>query len=125
MLLGEIEELTGKQLESLSKDLGYSYRGKNQWLYFLSFEPGYYPYNMDESEVLRMSTYLQDLELALRYYKRPILKLILNMGICFYFHLEKDKRHGILVSTFTIYIISIWQFCLSQMRNCFQTCESS
>jgi hypothetical protein len=30
----------------------------------LGYEPGYFPYNMDEAEVLRMSTYLQDLELA-------------------------------------------------------------
>lgn len=28
----------------------------------------YYPYNMDEKEVLRMTEYLQDLELALKYY---------------------------------------------------------
>ena len=50
---GNREELTGKQ-RKLIKDLGYSYRGKNQWLYFLSFEPGYYPYNMDESAGFRI-----------------------------------------------------------------------
>ena len=62
---GNRDELTDKQRKTI-KDLGYSYRGKNQWLYFLSFEPGYYPYNMDSEEVVRMSGYLQDLELALK-----------------------------------------------------------
>ena len=52
--------MTEKQRKVI-KELGYTYRGKNQWLYFLSFEPGYYPYYMDEEEVLRMSEYLQDL----------------------------------------------------------------
>ncbi len=51
---GNRDELTNKQ-RKIIKDLGYSYRGKNQWLYFLSMEPGYYPYNLDEAEVLRMS----------------------------------------------------------------------
>ncbi len=61
---GSRNELTDKQ-RRIIKDLGYKYRGKNQWLYFVSFEPGYWQYNMDEDEVLRMCGYLQDLELAL------------------------------------------------------------
>lgn len=64
---GNRDELTDKQ-RKIIKDLGYKYRGKNQWLYFLSFEPGYYPYNMDEAEVLRMSGHLQHLEFALQHY---------------------------------------------------------
>ena len=88
---GNREELTGKQ-RKLIKDLGYSYRGKNQWLYFLSFEPGYYPYNMDESEVLRMSTYLQDLELALRYYNETDIKVDFEHGNMFLFSFGKDKK---------------------------------
>lgn len=63
---GNRDELTDKQRKTI-KDLGYTYRGKNQWLYFLSFEPGYYPYNMDEGEVLRMSGHLQDLDLVLQH----------------------------------------------------------
>ena len=54
--------------------------------------------------------------------QRKLIKdLILNMGICFYFHLEKTKRHGILVR----HLYHLHHFnlaiCLSQMRNCFQT----
>ncbi len=66
---GNREELTEKQ-RSLIKELGYKYRGKNQWLYFLSFEPGYIPYNFDQDEVIRMTEHLENLDLALQYYDK-------------------------------------------------------
>ncbi len=88
---GNRDELTDKQ-RKIIKELGYSYRGKNQWLYFLSFEPGYYPYNMDESEVLRMSGYFQDLELALRYYVETDIKVDFEHGNMFSFAFGKDKK---------------------------------
>ena len=65
---GDRNELSAKQ-RAIVKELGYKYRGKNQWLYFLSFEPGYYPYNLDQSEVFRMTNYFRNLELALQYYE--------------------------------------------------------
>lgn len=68
---GNRDELTDKQRKVI-KELGYTYRGKNQWLYFLSFEPGYYPYNMDKEEVLRMSEYMQNLEIALNCGEMPL-----------------------------------------------------
>lgn len=87
---GNRDELTDKQ-RKIIKDLGYTYRGKNQWLYFLSFEPGYYPYNMDEEEVLRMSEYLQDLELALRHYDEVNMQVDFEKGNMFLFSFGKDK----------------------------------
>lgn len=88
---GNRDELADKQ-RKIIKDLGYSYRGKNQWLYFLSFEPGYYPYNLDESEVLRMSTYLQDLELALSHYNETNIRVDFEAGNMFQFSFGKDKK---------------------------------
>lgn len=88
---GNRDELTDKQ-RKIIKDLGYSYRGKNQWLYFLSFEPGYYPYNMDEEEVLRMSGYLQDLEVALKHYDDKNIKVDFENGNMFLFSFGKDKK---------------------------------
>lgn len=88
---GNRDELSNKQRKTI-KELGYSYRGKNQWLYFMSFEPGYYPYNMDEAEVLRMSSYLQDLELALRYYNETDAKVDFENGNMFLFSFGKDKK---------------------------------
>ena len=58
----------------------------------LSFEPGYYPYNMDEEEVLRMSEYLKDLELALRYYDETDMQVDFQSGNMFLFSFGKDKK---------------------------------
>lgn len=88
---GNRNELTDKQ-RKIIKDLGYSYRGKNQWLYFLSFEPGYTPYNMDESEVLRMSEYLKDLELALLYYEETDMEVDFEQGNMFLLSFGEDKK---------------------------------
>ena len=65
---GNRDELSGKQREII-KELGYKYRGKNQWLYFMSYCAGYYPYNYDQDEVQRMTRYLGRLADALEYYK--------------------------------------------------------
>lgn len=88
---GKRDELTDKQ-RKIIKDLGYSYRGKNQWLYFLSFKPGYYPYNMDKAEVVRMTTYFQDLELALHCYYELDVDADLEDGNMFLFSFGEDKN---------------------------------
>lgn len=88
---GNRNELTDKQ-RKIIKELGYSYRGKNQWLYFLSFEPGYYPYNMDEDEVLRMTTYLQNLEEALHYYYKHDINIDFESGNMFLLSFDKNKK---------------------------------
>lgn len=88
---GNREELTDKQ-RKIIKDLGYSYRGKNQWLYFLSFEPGYWPYHMDAEEVTRMSKYLQYLESALRHYDDIDVKVDFENGNMLLFSADEEKN---------------------------------
>ena len=88
---GNREELTDKQ-RKIIKDLGYSYRGKNQWLYFLSFEPGYYPYNLDSEEVIRLSEYFQDLELALKCYHDENVNVDFEKSNMFLFSFSEDKK---------------------------------
>lgn len=88
---GNRDELTDKQ-RKIIKNLGYSYRGKNQWLYFLSFEPGYYPYNLDSEEVIRLTEYYQDLEMALRYYDDVNMNVDFESGNMFLFSFGKDKK---------------------------------
>lgn len=88
---GNRDELSNKQ-RNIIKELGYKYRGKNQWLYFLSFEPGYYPYNLDAEEVQRMSTYLQDLEFALQYYDEMDVNVNFENGNMFLFTFGKDRK---------------------------------
>lgn len=88
---GNREELSDKQRKTI-KELGYKYRGKNQWLYFMSFEPGYYPYNLDQDEVLRMTEHFQDLEFALQYYEKMDVPVDFEKGNMFYFEFGKDKK---------------------------------
>lgn len=88
---GNREELTDKQ-RKIIKDLGYKYRGKNQWLYFLSFLPGYYPYSLDEAEVLRMTEYLQDLDLALECYNRFDATVYFDKGNMFLLTFGEGKK---------------------------------
>ncbi len=88
---GNREELTDKQ-RSIIKELGYKYRGKNQWLYFLSFEPGYYPYNLDQDEVLRMTDHFLNLEFALQYYDKLQVPVDFENGEMFYFEFGEDKK---------------------------------
>ena len=57
---GNREELSAKQ-RKIIKTLGYKYRGKNNRLYFMSYEPGYCPYNLNQNEVLRMTELLGEL----------------------------------------------------------------
>lgn len=88
---GNREELSTKQ-RNIIKELGYKYRGKNQWLYFLSFEPGYYPYNMDADEVQRMGRYLQDLEFALQHYDQMGTEVDFAEGNMFLLAFGKDRK---------------------------------
>lgn len=88
---GNREELTEKQRKVI-KDLGYKYRGRNQWLYFLSFKPGYRPWQMDREEVIRMTEHLRDLKLALEYYKQADVSVDFENGNMFCFEFGEGKK---------------------------------
>lgn len=88
---GNRDELTNKQ-RAVIKELGYKYRGKNQWLYFLSFEPGYWPFNLDAKEVVRMIEYMQDLERALLCYDESDVNVDFESGNMFLLKYGKDKK---------------------------------
>lgn len=88
---GSRDELTNKQ-RAIIKELGYKYRGKNQWLYFMSFEPGYSPYNMDAEEVQRMGVYLQDLNVALQNYDPENANVDFENGNMLLLSFGKDKK---------------------------------
>ncbi|MDO4265504.1 MAG: hypothetical protein Q4C63_03450 [Eubacteriales bacterium] len=76
---GNRAELSEKQRKTI-KELGYQYQGRNSWLYFMSYEPGYSPYNMDQDEVLRMTEHLEHLEKAVVYYKESAMQIDFEHG---------------------------------------------
>lgn len=93
---GNREELSEKQ-RKIIKELGYKYRGKNQWLYFQSYEPGYYPYNLNQEEVVRMTEHLEHLEMAFTYYKEEKIHIDLTRVTCFPLYIQQTRKRGILV----------------------------
>lgn len=88
---GNREELSEKQ-RKIIKELGYKYRGKNQWLYFMSYKPGYFPYNLDQDEVLRMTAHLKDLEAALQCYEKIDSPVQFENGEMFLLKINEDKN---------------------------------
>jgi hypothetical protein len=46
--------------------LGLNFRGKNEWVYFQSFKPGYTPYILDEQQVIELTLIFEQLFMALR-----------------------------------------------------------
>lgn len=88
---GDREELSTRQREII-KDLGYKYRGKNNWLYFMSYEPGYCPYNLDRDEVLRLTRHLENFELAFTCYLDKNVQIDFEKANMFSFVLSKDRK---------------------------------
>lgn len=90
---GNREELSAEQYR-IVKDLGYKFRGKNQWLYFLSFKKGYFPYNMDQDEVRRMTDYLTLLKEAIGYYRDKQVKVRFDEEETYYYTTDGKNVTG-------------------------------
>ncbi len=61
---GNRQELQSKELKII-KDLGLKFRGKNEWIYFHSFETGYAPYTLEQSQVVKLTLVFRQLYMAL------------------------------------------------------------
>lgn len=71
---GNREELTKEQYNRI-KELGYKYRGKNQWQYFKSFVEGFFPWDLNQDEVERMTYYMGLLEKVLLSCKEELMQV--------------------------------------------------
>ncbi|MGN1157383.1 MAG: plasmid pRiA4b ORF-3 family protein, partial [Agathobacter sp.] len=80
---GSRDELSKEQYQRV-KELGYKYRGNNQWLYFLSFKEGYYPCDLNAEEVSRMLEYMKILETALSEHRKEIIAVNFDKEKCAY-----------------------------------------
>jgi len=61
---GNRDELTTKELKII-KELGLKFRGKNNWIYFRTFESGYAPYMPNRDEVLEFTKTLKHVYMAI------------------------------------------------------------
>lgn len=87
---GNREELTNAQ-RKIIKDLGYKYRGRDQWLYFLSMAKGYTPYNLNQKEVRKMTKYLERLLEAVEYYYENSMAVDFEHGNMFVWKYDKKE----------------------------------
>lgn len=88
---GNRNELSQEQYQII-KSLGYKFRGKNQWLYFVSHKIGYLPYDMDAEETGRMTVYLSQLAQALTYYEKNKMQVDFEKGNMFCFSWNEETR---------------------------------
>lgn len=87
---GNREELSKKQ-HDIVKELGYKYRGRNQWLYFVSMKTGYVLYNFDRDEVIRATEYFTALLEALEKYISEPEKIDIKPGYMFCYSTKRKK----------------------------------
>jgi hypothetical protein len=88
---GNREELTKKEWQ-LTKDLGYKFRGKNNWIYFHSFKSGYAPFMLEQEEVLKAIEVFKGLIMALRSYIFKGIKVDFENGEVLLRHYDEERE---------------------------------
>jgi len=63
---GSRDELSNKDLKVI-RDLGLKFRGKNEWIYFRTYETRYAPYILNEIQVVQLTSVLEQLYMSLKY----------------------------------------------------------
>jgi len=76
---GNRDELSSKERKVI-KDLGLKFRGKNEWIYFRSFETGYVPYILDQTQVVQLTSVFQQLYMAIKYFVEGKIKVDFESG---------------------------------------------
>ncbi|HEY5583190.1 MAG TPA: hypothetical protein VIK78_01710 [Ruminiclostridium sp.] len=85
------DELSSKELNVI-KELGLKFRGKNEWIYFRSFETGYAPYILDEPQVVQLTLVLQQFYMALKALIEGRLKVNFESGNILYRKYDDDSK---------------------------------
>lgn len=90
--MGDRSEVPKNQL-AIIKELGLKYRGHNAWPYFLSFEPQYYPFSIDDQEAKRMVDILEVLYDVLKAYCEDKIDVDYEKNEMIYAH--KDNKEWV------------------------------
>lgn len=85
------DELSKRDL-SVIKALGLKFRGRNQWIYFNSFKPGFAPYIIDAAESDIMIGALQNFIMALHHHIEGKLKVNFEKGKTLLRFYSKEKN---------------------------------
>lgn len=90
---GNRDELTTKE-RNLIKELGLSFRGKNNWIYFRTFETGYAPYMPNRDEVLEFIRILEHVYMAMEALNKG-MKIDFENGNTLMRKFDKEKNQWI------------------------------
>lgn len=77
------QEMLGMQLEKL-RELGISFRGKNEWIQFVSIRPGYAPYMIDKGEVLFLKEFFEQFNEFVKDYSKGNMNFSIKDGNVLY-----------------------------------------
>jgi hypothetical protein len=81
-----------KEQKKLIKDLGFKFRGRNQWIYFESYKSGYFPYIPDEEEVLLLTQCFRELLNAINYYLEEDINVDFENGEALIRKYSEEKK---------------------------------
>ena len=88
---GNRDELKESE-RKIIKELGYKYRGKDQWLYFRAYNDAFYADSFDKNEVLRMTYYFTLLERAIKFYILKEVNVDFSDGGCYSFTYDEGRK---------------------------------
>lgn len=88
---GSRKELSQKERKQI-RDMGYKFRGENQWLYFRSFRTKFYPAAFSPEETAWMLHYMELLEKALKKQEEEKISVAFDQGKCLCF--RADEKTG-------------------------------
>lgn len=92
MCIGERKSVPQSQLKII-KELGLTFRGKQDWIFFLSKRKGYAPNDLDQKEVLFMTECLEQIYKATEHYLRKQIDINFDDGysLCRYYNDDEKK----------------------------------
>lgn len=73
------QEMLPMQLDKL-RELGISFRGKNEWIQFVSIRPGYAPYMIDKDEVILLKAFFEQFNEFINDYTKGKINFVYEDG---------------------------------------------
>lgn len=90
---GTLAEMLPKQIER-NKRIGYANRGVDKNIYFVSFEDGFFPYDLDREEVLQTTEIYEKLYDAFKRYKDGDIKVDFEKDEMYFADMENGIYEG-------------------------------
>lgn len=98
MLIAE-KDIVPEEDMRVIRELGLSFRGKNNWIYFVRYEKGYMPYSLNQEEVALCTKYLEKFLEALKSYQKEHLKAFYSNHMLYVYYDNGGKWEGCFKKT--------------------------